>query len=197
MTGRKSLTGRIFGSNEGFFSDSCNDSWSYSSSDRAYWGVCEFMGGWAFEVSDDYGTVSLQIGMNRCDEAVEKAAEVLAYYWPDGMKVCERDDKLASALVKDAARGEPFLLHIPVTDFELRVYRKVSFIPRGQTRTYGQIAGYMNRPNAARAVAGALAKNPVALAIPCHRVVPSTGGTGGYRWGEDLKARLIAAEKES
>jgi AraC family transcriptional regulator, regulatory protein of adaptative response / methylated-DNA-[protein]-cysteine methyltransferase len=189
MTWHNTLIGEIFGNAD------CQDCSDYSSGDKVCWGVCEFMGGWACKVSDDCGVVSLEIGMSGRAEAEKRAAAVIAYYWPDGTYACLRNDALAAEHVAGATSGEPFLLHIPATPFELSVYQKVVHIPRGQTRTYGRIASYLNRPDAARAVANALAKNPVALLIPCHRVVPASGGTGGYRWGESLKARLIEAER--
>ena len=66
-------------------------------------------------------------------------------------------------------------------------------IPRGETRTYAEVARAINRPTAARAVARACATNPVAVAVPCHRVVPAAGGVGGYRWGSGRKEKLLAA----
>jgi AraC family transcriptional regulator, regulatory protein of adaptative response / methylated-DNA-[protein]-cysteine methyltransferase len=57
------------------------------------------------------------------------------------------------------------------------------------------VAASIGAPRAARAVARACATNPVALVIPCHRVVPAAGGTGGYRWGRDRKERLLDAER--
>ena len=70
-------------------------------------------------------------------------------------------------------------------------------IPYGETRTYGDIAAAIGRPRAVRAVARACAANPVALAIPCHRVVPAAGGVGGYRWGAERKRTLLASERGS
>ncbi|MDE6392637.1 MAG: MGMT family protein [Muribaculaceae bacterium] len=69
-------------------------------------------------------------------------------------------------------------------------------IPRGETRTYAQIARLMGNPTAVRAVANAIAANPVAVIVPCHRVVRSDGTAGGYRWGSRLKTRLLDLEKE-
>ena len=68
-------------------------------------------------------------------------------------------------------------------------------IPYGETRTYADVAAAIGRPRAARAVARACATNPVALAIPCHRVVPATGGVGGYRWGRARKKALLATKR--
>jgi len=79
--------------------------------------------------------------------------------------------------------------------FQISVYRATFAIPPGQIRSYSQIATHIRRPTAARAVANALAKNPLPLVIPCHRVIKKDGNIGGYRWGEDNKKKLLAEEK--
>jgi O-6-methylguanine DNA methyltransferase len=79
--------------------------------------------------------------------------------------------------------------------FQIAVYKATLKIPIGQTRTYSQIAKQIKRPKAVRAVANALAKNPLPLVIPCHRVIRKDGNIGGYRWGKRLKKKLIQLEK--
>lgn len=86
-------------------------------------------------------------------------------------------------------------LDIQATAFQRRVWELLQRIPYGQTRSYAQIAGALGRPAAARAVAQACAKNPVALAIPCHRVVRKNGSHGGYRWGIKRKKALLEIEQ--
>ena len=86
-------------------------------------------------------------------------------------------------------------LDIQATAFQWQVWQALSKIPYGETRSYADIAAAIGRPRAHRAVARACASNPVALAIPCHRVVPSAGGTGGYRWGKERKTMLLAKEE--
>jgi AraC family transcriptional regulator of adaptative response/methylated-DNA-[protein]-cysteine methyltransferase len=85
-------------------------------------------------------------------------------------------------------------LDIQATAFQWQVWEALAAIPYGSTRSYGDVAAAIGRPGAARAVARACAANPVALAIPCHRVVPAAGGAGGYRWGASRKRALLAAE---
>lgn len=80
------------------------------------------------------------------------------------------------------------------TAFQRRVWEELKAIPRGQTRSYGEIAHRIGQPTAARAVARACATNPVALVIPCHRVVAGGGGISGYRWGVERKRRLLERE---
>ena len=111
-----------------------------------------------------------------------------------------RDDTGLTGWIEAVAQrvtGQPapeVPLDLRGTAFQLRVWRALRDIPPGETRSYGQVAALVGDPQAARAVARACASNPVALVVPCHRVVPAAGGTGGYRWGGERKAALLAAE---
>ncbi len=87
-------------------------------------------------------------------------------------------------------------LDIRATAFQRRVWESLQKIPRGETRSYSAVAKKIGMPKATRAVARACATNPVAVAIPCHRVVREDGESGGYRWGVERKERLLAMEKE-
>ncbi len=91
--------------------------------------------------------------------------------------------------------GRPHLrLDVRGTAFQRKVWAALEQIPRGAVRTYRDVARAIGRPGAARAVARACATNPIALAIPCHRVVRADGGLAGYRWGIQRKRRLLAFE---
>ena len=81
------------------------------------------------------------------------------------------------------------------TPFQRLVWSELRRIPRGATRSYREIAERIGRPTAARAVAQACAHNPVAVLIPCHRVVRDSGALGGYRWGIERKQALLDAER--
>ncbi len=83
------------------------------------------------------------------------------------------------------------------TVFQLRVWQALRQIPRGETRTYSQLAREMGDPKATRAVARACATNRVALLVPCHRVVGASGSLTGYRWGVERKRQLLEAESET
>ena len=98
-----------------------------------------------------------------------------------------------------AAMGEsPRALSLPLdvraTAFQHRVWRELQAIPRGETRTYTQIAEAIGSPSSVRAVAGACAANPVAVVVPCHRVIGKDGKLTGYRWGMERKRSLLQAE---
>jgi AraC family transcriptional regulator, regulatory protein of adaptative response / methylated-DNA-[protein]-cysteine methyltransferase len=80
------------------------------------------------------------------------------------------------------------------TPFQLEVWRKLREIPRGETRTYTELAAELGRPRAVRAVARACATNRIGVLVPCHRVVGSDGSLTGYRWGIERKRALLEAE---
>ncbi|MCC7263912.1 MAG: methylated-DNA--[protein]-cysteine S-methyltransferase, partial [Candidatus Latescibacteria bacterium] len=85
-------------------------------------------------------------------------------------------------------------LDVRGTAFQQRVWEVLRRIPPGTTATYTQIAEQLGRPKAARAVAQACAANPLAVAIPCHRVVRRDESLSGYRWGVERKAELLRRE---
>lgn len=95
--------------------------------------------------------------------------------------------------------GDPVDLAFPLdpggTAFQRTVWRRLQEIPLGRTLTYASLATALGNPGGVRAVAGACAANPVALVIPCHRVIRSDGGLGGYRWGLQRKRRLLSLEE--
>ena len=114
-----------------------------------------------------------------------------------------RNDRILSAQVLtllDHLRGDSPHAALPIdvraTAFQWRVWRHLQAIPYGETRTYSQIAAAIGRPTATRAVARACATNPVALLIPCHRVVRTDGSLGGYRWGISRKEKLLSQERQ-
>lgn len=95
------------------------------------------------------------------------------------------DSKVNSANVK---------LHLKGTDFQLKVWESLLKIPTGGLSTYGNIATDICKPNASRAVGTAIGSNPVALLIPCHRVIQTSGSFGGYMWGITRKQAMIGWE---
>ncbi len=95
-------------------------------------------------------------------------------------------------------RGEPISFSVPLepagTDFERAVWLLMVAIPRGSTRTYGELAVALGKPRAARAVGGAAHRNPIGIIIPCHRVVGASGSLVGYAGGLDKKSFLLNLE---
>ena len=99
------------------------------------------------------------------------------------------------AFLDQPGRGLDLPLDVRGTAFQRRVWQALQAIPAGSTATYAEIARKIGHPLAARAVAGACAANPVAVLIPCHRIVRGDGGLGGYRW--DLQRKQALLEREA
>ena len=89
-----------------------------------------------------------------------------------------------------------FPLHISGTDFQLSVWKALLEIPIGKLSSYRAVADAVNNLKAVRAVGSAVGDNPVSYIIPCHRVIRSDGGLGGYFWGLDIKKKMIEGEKK-
>ena len=111
--------------------------------------------------------------------------------------VLARNDNAAKKRIREIFAEQP-AERIPVflcgTAFQLKVWRALALIPRGSVTTYSTIASAIGSPGAARAVGTACGANPVAWLIPCHRVIRATGAAGGYRWGNERKRSMLAAE---
>jgi len=90
--------------------------------------------------------------------------------------------------------SRPFHLHLKGTNFQVNVWRALLSIPEGKVVSYQDIATYMGRPTAFRAVANAIAINPIGYLIPCHRVIAKNGATHQYRWGSSRKKAIIGYE---
>lgn len=99
-----------------------------------------------------------------------------------------------AALVERPAQGLALPLDVQGTAFQQRVWQALRAIPAGETVSYTELAQRIGQPSATRAVAGACAANPVAVAIPCHRVVRNDGSISGYRWGVERKRALLLRE---
>lgn len=99
--------------------------------------------------------------------------------------------------VENPALGLRLPLDLHGTEFQRKVWEAIARIPPGKTLRYAQLAAAIGMPRAARAVAAACAANRVAMAIPCHRVVPGDPAGGGYRWGLERKKNLLAAERSA
>jgi AraC family transcriptional regulator of adaptative response/methylated-DNA-[protein]-cysteine methyltransferase len=142
----------------------------------------------------DRGICALSFG-----ESDRSLAERLLAEYPAAE--IRRDDASMRGLVEgvlrtvdDAVAAPTLPLDIRATSFRTRVWDALRAIPLGETRTYGEIAQAIGAPRAARAVGQACKTNPVALLIPCHRVVASNG-LGGYAGGLERKKRILARER--
>jgi AraC family transcriptional regulator of adaptative response/methylated-DNA-[protein]-cysteine methyltransferase len=122
----------------------------------------------------------------------------VAARWPEAVAREEPavTESLAARAFAGSGENEPVSLHLRGTNFQIRVWEALLRVPAGEVVTYGALArsaGLESR--SARAVGRAVGANPVAVLIPCHRVIRSTGAAGGYRWGRERKLALLARER--
>jgi AraC family transcriptional regulator of adaptative response/methylated-DNA-[protein]-cysteine methyltransferase len=150
--------------------------------------------GWALVAATVRGICMTALGDDR-----DQLATVLRQRFP-AAKLTAEDASLkqwADRIVRFITAPERNLdlpLDIRGTAFQARVWRALQKIPLGKTATYAEIAAALDQPKAVRAVAQACAANKLALLVPCHRVIRSDGGLGGYRWGPERKRALLDRE---
>ncbi len=139
------------------------------------------------------------IGFAEPPEALEgdlRARFPKARVVPAGEEMAETLRQVA-AFIEEPAAALSLPLDLRGTAFQRRVWEALTRIPLGETRSYAGLAAEIGNPAAVRAVARACARNPVSLAVPCHRVVGSGGDLTGYRWGVPRKAALLAGERKA
>jgi AraC family transcriptional regulator of adaptative response/methylated-DNA-[protein]-cysteine methyltransferase len=107
----------------------------------------------------------------------------------------EMHQLIVQGMINNKQRELEILLDPEGTTFQKRIWEELMKIPAGETRTYLQIAIEIGSPSSSRAVGTAIGANPIAWLIPCHRVIQTSGGLGGYRWGLDRKKSLLDWEK--
>ena len=125
--------------------------------------------------------------------------EALSANFPQAaLKQMDRELSYAVAAViaalTEASSAQSLPLDVRATAFQTRVWSALQAIPRGETRTYSQLAESLGRPQSVRAVANACAANPLAVLVPCHRVIGKDGSLTGYRWGVGRKRQLLEGE---
>jgi len=126
----------------------------------------------------------------------QQAVDELKRRFPDtSIQEGEIDQQVLSYLQSTQDRNISIQLHIQGTEFQLQVWQALLAIPYGQTSTYREIARQIGKPQASRAVGNAIGNNPIAILIPCHRVIQSSGKLGGYKWGIQYKTRILEWER--
>ena len=108
----------------------------------------------------------------------------------------QNDDKAARLVRQIFDEGKNPAINAIGTDFQISIWNALQRIPAGETTTYAKIAEAIGRPKAVRAVGTAIGANPIAYLIPCHRVIRTDGGLGGFRWGLDCKKKMLEWEKK-
>ncbi len=159
------------------------------------YGVFKTPAGWVAAMASERGLARLTLPCATAEAALQELgntggarrdeshfttlqAHLAAYF--SGQQVCFADIHL------DLSAGTPF---------QQTVWEVTRHIPYGQTRSYGEVAAAAGRPGASRAVGQALGRNPVAIIVPCHRVIASGGRIGGFGGGLELKSRLLELEE--
>ena len=125
--------------------------------------------------------------------AVLERSEIRLKSWGDSL--IARIEGRASGQGEASDSPLELPLDVSASRFQRRVWDALQRIPRGETRAYSDVARSLGVASGARAVARACASNPVAVLVPCHRVVSKNGGLGGYRWGVERKRSLLAVER--
>lgn len=152
--------------------------------------------GWVLVAATDRGLCAIELGDDAaaCRESLRRRF-ARARLEPAEPAFAETVARVAAWLAEPTgALGLP--LDIRGTAFQEQVWAELRRVPSGETVSYAALAARVGRPEAVRATAGAVAANPLAVVVPCHRVVRSDGGVSGYRWGTDRKRRLLAREAE-
>jgi AraC family transcriptional regulator, regulatory protein of adaptative response / methylated-DNA-[protein]-cysteine methyltransferase len=156
---------------------------------------CEL--GWLLVAATDKGVCAVRLGSDP-DELEESLRTEFS-----AAQITRDEDQLTKAvqLILEYLEGTRPNLNLPLdvqaTAFQRLVWEALQAIPYGATRSYGEVANSIGRPTAVRAVARACATNPVALVVPCHRVMGSDKSLSGYRWGVERKKKLLEAEQKA
>lgn len=157
---------------------------------QVYWDFCSF------------GDVPLAVGIDD-DGAVcrisfmpsaksKKLPEVWLTAWPETVYI--HHPQAIAALTRHVFSGKPCAIRMTGTPFQQSVWKQIAKIPSGEILSYADIARRVKKPLASRAVGTACGANPVPLLVPCHRVLASNGGLGGFGGGLPLKKKLLAQE---
>lgn len=162
-----------------------------------HWSVIDTVLGRALVATTPRGICAIELGE---DDAALEAKLRREFPRAQLQRVDDgRDDFLAPRLrkVADALAGLSVDLDVDLvgTAFQKRVWDALMRIPKGETRSYAELADALGAPRGARAVARACASNRLAIVVPCHRVVRGDGSLGGYRWGLPLKQQVLARER--
>lgn len=162
--------------------------------EQLLWGSSKLHWGHVLVVQSVRGVVAVRIGSDPGTMLAEVRAELPKADFREDPAALSDAIEVVRALA-EGREGRELALDARGTEFQRAVWDVLRTIPRGEQWTYAKLAVEVGRPTAVRAVARACATNPTALVVPCHRVVRGDGSLGGYRWGLDVKADLLASER--
>lgn len=152
--------------------------------------------GWLLSVAAPRGLCHLSFVETSSRTA---ALAIVAAQWPAAQlhwRPAAADSLLEQVLKGSSGPTTSQRLWVRATPFQLRVWRALLKVKRGEQVSYAHLAAQAGAPGAARAVGGAVAANPIAWLIPCHRVIRADGALGGYRWGTERKRAMLAWERD-
>ncbi len=153
------------------------------------WGVSDSPFGKMFLARSPRGITHLSF----FDGEETESLDVLRKDWTNASLM--RDDKLAATVACEIFKtGGEFRAHVKGTPFQQKVWKALLGISDGRLSTYARLAAGIGMEGASRAVGNAVGANRISYLIPCHRVVRTGGGLGGYRWGAERKRAMLAAE---
>lgn len=159
------------------------------------WGVINTEGSSTAVACTDDSLLSLLPFFETEEEAEASLKADLDAAWPRLPR--QRDDKGAASRLTDWENSDAAVkVLLTGTALQLNVWQALASTAPGDRFSYSELAGRVSRPTAVRAVASCVARNPVSLVIPCHRIVPSSGGVGNYRWGSSRKISLLEEEAQ-
>ncbi len=167
-----------------------------SSEERLRWTAFDAGFGWQAAVRSDRGLRYLTLPKGSRREAVDEARRAYPDAAEDPGAFASLEADLRRYFAGDRVDLARHAADIKLTDFQRRVHDACAAIPYGSTVTYGELAAKVGSPGAARAVGQVMATNPVPLVHPCHRVLASGGGLGGFGGGLPMKRRLLAMEAD-
>jgi len=150
--------------------------------------------GWQAAVGSDRGLRYLTLPKGSRQEAIDEARRAYPDAVEDPGAFASLEDDLRRYFAGERVDLAGHATDIRLTDFQRRVHEACAAIPYGSTMTYGELAAKVGHPGAARAVGQVMATNPVPLVHPCHRVLASGGGLGGFGGGLPMKRRLLELE---
>ena len=163
------------------------------------WDVADSWLGSVLVAATEHGVCAVLFGTGRRQLAAELTRRFSAARLEEAEPGSAFSQWITAVLeaIESPQRAAALPFDVAGTAFQLRVWQALRTIPAGETATYGEIARRIGRPGAARAVGTACGSNPVAVLIPCHRVLAADGSLGGYRWGTERKRALLARETDS
>ena len=152
--------------------------------------------GYLLVVATDQGICAVHLGAAEAELAALLAEDFPAARLQPDFDALQRWTAVLIAYLSGQQTEFDLPLDVAGSAFQRRVWQALQAIPYGSTRSYREVAEAIGQPTAARAVARACATNPVALVVPCHRVVREDGSLSGYRWGIERKEALLAMEAQ-